>query len=68
MEPSNNSVIDELFLSVSRILGGIRVSPYNYRVRLKEIASARGITSKDKTDIMVEMFAALIALAQKIEK
>ncbi|HEC63856.1 MAG TPA: hypothetical protein ENI23_01025 [bacterium] len=61
------TTVETLFLSISDILGS-RVTPENYRVKMKDIRSTRGITNKDKTDIIVEMLAALIALEEKLDE
>ena len=56
--------IETLFLSISEILGS-RVTPENYRTKLDEIAAVRGIRSKDKTRIIIEILAMLIEITNE---
>ena len=51
--------LEQLFLSLSRILGS-RVTTENFRTHLKDIASSRGISSKDKTEILIEIIAYIV--------
>ena len=61
------TTIDNLFLSISDILG-VRITPENYRVKIKETRGTRGFTGKDKTDVIVEILAALIDIGAKLDE
>ena len=52
-------MIDDLFLSISGIVG-VRLTPETFRAKLAEVNSFKGITRKDKTNIMIEILAYLI--------
>lgn len=52
---------DELFKSISRILG-TRLTGENFRSKIKEISSTRGMTSKDRNDIIIEILACLVEM------
>lgn len=57
-------VSDNLFLSVSRIIG-IRVTPDSLRAKMDAVASTGGITGKVKTDIIIELLMAVHELEKK---
>jgi len=61
------SITDNLFLSVSNILG-IRVTPENVRVKFDEVSSIGGITSKVKTDIIKELLISFAELEKKLDE
>ena len=56
-----SKIIDDLFLSISKILG-TRMTPETYRTVMEDVNSFRGITHKDKTLIMIEILSTLIEL------
>lgn len=60
-------ISDNLFLSLSKILG-VRVTPDNIRVKMKDLASTGGVTAKIKTDTLVEILVALHELEKKINE
>lgn len=60
-------ITDELFLSVSQIVN-VRVTPENLRAKMKDIASTGGVTSKVKTDILVELLIAFAKLEESYGK
>jgi hypothetical protein len=60
-------MIDNLFLSISGILG-TRITPENFRVKLDEVNASKGITRKDKTKIITEILAYLVENDSKTKK
>jgi hypothetical protein len=60
-------ITDELFLSVSDILGK-RVTPSNLRHMMEALSGTGGITNKVKTDILIELLLAFAELEQKYER
>ncbi len=60
-------MIEELFLSISGILGP-RITPKNFRTKLAEVNSIQGITGRDKTKIIIEILAYLIENDNKTKK
>jgi hypothetical protein len=55
------SISDDLFLAVSNIIG-TRVTEDNFRTKMKEVESMRGITHKDKNQIIIEIILAIAKL------
>ncbi|KKN14466.1 hypothetical protein LCGC14_0995880 [marine sediment metagenome] len=53
--------VDDLFIAISGILGS-RVTAANFRTQLKDVASIRGITGQDKTNIIIEILATLVEM------
>ena len=61
------TITENLFLSVSKLLN-IRVTPDNFRSKIKDISSIGGITGKAKTDIIIELLFAIADLEKKIDE
>ena len=57
-------VSDNLYLSISNILG-VRVTPSNLRRMMNDLSGTGGITSKVKTDIIIEILVAFAELEKK---
>lgn len=51
----------KMFVAISGILGS-RVTASNFRTAIRDINSAKGITGKDKTRIIVEILATLVEM------
>lgn len=60
-------MIDDLFLSISGILG-TRLTTGNFRAKMAEVNSYKGITRKDKTKIIIEILAYLAENAPKTKR
>lgn len=54
---------DRLFVAISGILRS-RVTPENLRTSMADISSVRGITGKDKTQIIIEILATLAEMEE----
>ena len=63
-------ITDNLFLTISNILGAIipiRVTPDNLRVKMNALAGSGGITNKVKTEMLIEIMLAFAELEKKID-
>lgn len=60
------TITENLFLTISKYLG-VRVTPDNFRSKIKDVASVGGITGKIKTDILIELLFAIADLEKKID-
>lgn len=52
---------DKLFVAISGILG-VRATPENFRTVFNDVASVRGITGKDKMQMIIEILATLVEM------
>lgn len=51
--------MNDLFLEISQIVG-VRLTKDNFRAKLKDVNSTRGITGKDKTEIIIAILDYLV--------